>query len=270
MKTIRAIWMYLAVFALAVFICHYGFAAGGTGNVKQLGKQVYVWSFNEGQGKEVKDSTAGIVGKIIGDPKWTKGVSGKAGDFALELSGKAGNSQYIEVAHCKEIDIDEQLTMAAWVYPNSLPTGGQENKFTIMLKRYYLQLEPADGKASPLAYYFYQAQPEVYYLSDDKVEAKKWSHVALVWNGDEATFYINGKKSNTVKHKGPGESNPIVLKIGGEDVACCPRFFQGLLDDVTIANYALSEAELKGRIEALAVSSQGKLPAIWGALKAIH
>lgn len=262
--------MCLAVLTFTVIICYDGFTAGGTGNVKQLGKQVYVWSFNEGQGKETKDSNAGIVGKFIGDIKWAKGASGKAGDFALEFSGKAGSAQYVEVTHCKEVDIDEQITMSAWIYPDPLPVGGQENKYTIIIKRYYFQLEPADGKASPIAYYFYQAQPEQYYLSDAKVEAKKWSHVALVWDGVEATFYVNGKKSNKVNHKGPGESSATALKFGGEDAACCPRFFQGRIDDITIANYALSENEINAQVESLAVSSQGKLPVLWSALKAVY
>ena len=154
------------------------------------------------------------------------------------------------------------------MYPDSLPTGGQENKFTIIFKlTYYLQIEPNDGQKSPLAYYFYEAQPEQYYLSDATVKANEWTHVALVWDGTQATFYVNGKKSNTVNHKGPGKSNTNVVQFGGENAGCCPRFFQGRIDEITIANYAFSQNELNKTLEVLAVKPQGKLTASWGNIK---
>jgi len=118
MKKELSFLVCLIALAFVFCICESVFAAGGTGNVKQLGKKVYVWSFNEGQGKEAKDSTAGLVGNLVGDIKWGKGVSGKAGDFALQFSGKVGAAQYVEVPHSKEVDIDEAITMAAWVYPH--------------------------------------------------------------------------------------------------------------------------------------------------------
>lgn len=238
------------------------------GQRKRFGKKVYVWSFNEGSGKETKDSTAGLVGKLVGDIKWAEGASRNAGDFSLQFAGKAGSAQYVEVASSKEVDIDEQITMAAWVYPDSLPTGDQTTKFTIIFKlTYYLQIEPGDGKDSQLAYYFYEAQPEQYYLSDATVKEKEWSHVALVWDGNQATFYVNGKKSNTVTHKGPGKSNTNVVQFGGENAACCPRFFQGRIDNITIANYALSNDEVKQLVASLAVEKQDKLPITWSAIK---
>jgi len=86
MKKELSFLVCLIALAFVFCICESVFAAGGTGNVKQLGKKVYVWSFNEGQGKEAKDSTAGLVGNLVGDIKWGKGVSGKAGDFALQQS----------------------------------------------------------------------------------------------------------------------------------------------------------------------------------------
>jgi len=244
------------------------FSAGGKGNVKDLGKQVYTWSFNEGSGKETKDSNVGLVGKFVGDIKWVKGASQTAGDFALQFSGKVASAQYVEIAHSTEIDIDEQITMSAWVYPDHLPTGGQENKFTIIFKlTYYMQLEPNDGKTSPIAYYFYEAQPEQYYLSEATIKPKEWSHVALSWDGTKATFYVNGKKSNSANHKGPGKSNTNAIQIGGENAACCPRFFQGIIDNVTIANYALDDNKIRELVTSLAVDRQNKLATTWGVMK---
>jgi len=263
-KLIGAIIACLMVLSFATFLCADVFAAGGKGNVKQLGKQMYIWHFDEGSGKKTKDATAGLEGEFVGDIKWAEGISGKA----IELSGKVGSAQYVKVPHSNELDIDEQITMAAWIYPNSLPTGGQENKFTIVFKlTYYMQLEPGNGNASQIAYYFYEAQPEQYYLSDATVKPKEWSHVALVWDGTKATFYVNGQKSNTINHKGPGKINTNVVQFGGEDAACCPRFFQGKLDDIVIANYPLEQKELDTLMKASSVNPQSKLSITWGEIK---
>jgi hypothetical protein len=252
--------------SFANFICGDVFAAGGTGNVGQMGKQMYIWHFEEGSGTETKDATAGLVGTLVGDIKWTEG---KTGNTALEFSGEVDAAQYVEVEHSDELNIDEQITMAAWVYPDSLPTGGQENKFTIVFKAaYYLQLEPGDGAASPIAYYFYETTPPGYHISDGTVKPQEWSHVAVVWDGAQASFYINGEKdSKVVEQTGVGRTNDAAVKFGGEDADCCPRFTQGRLDDVVIANYALSEAEIGALMTTIAVQPQSKLSITWGEIK---
>ena len=67
--------------------------------------------------------------------------------------------------------MDEAITMMAWIYPDELPGGGQENKFTIFYKNtYYLQIEPGAGQ---LAYYFYDTSAPGYHISDGKVKARR-------------------------------------------------------------------------------------------------
>lgn len=254
----------LIVSVMSLSICQLGLAAGGKGNVKQLGEQIYVWHFDEGKGKETQDATAALVGELNGDVKWVEGISGTA----LQMAGSVGKAAFVEVPHSDEVDIDEAITMMAWIYPDELPAGGQENKFTIFYKNtYYLQIEPGAGQ---LAYYFYDTTAPGYHISDGKVKAKAWTHVALVWDGSEAQFYINGEPSGKpIAQKGPGRSMPDRdLRFGGENNGCCPRFFQGLLDEMMLANYALAAADIQQIInETLAISVRGKLATTWGDLK---
>ncbi|RKU09836.1 hypothetical protein C6501_14675 [Candidatus Poribacteria bacterium] len=261
MKTLKLI--ILSIF-LSLLLCQVGFAAGGKGNVEQLGKKLYVWHFDEGSGKETKDATAGLVGKFNGDVEWTDGILGKA----VQMAGKVGEPNYIEVPHSDELDIDKAITMMAWIYPDELPAGGQENKFTIFYKNtYYLQIEPGAGQ---FAYYFYDTDNEGYHISFGKVKAKEWSHVALVWNGAEARFYINGEHDGKViPQKGVGRSSPNkTLRFGGESNDCCPRFFQGRMDELMLANYPLSEADIQKIVkDTLDVSARGKLATTWANLK---
>ena len=261
MKT--QVYLMLCVF-LSLSICQVGFSAGGKGNVKQLGEKLYVWHFDAGKGDQTEDETAGLVGEFNGNVKWAEGISGSA----VEMAGKVGKADFIEVAPSDEVDMDEEITMMAWVYPEELPAGDQANKFTIFFKNtYYLQIEPGDGK---LAYYFYDTNNPGYHISDGKVKAKEWSHVALAWDGTEARFYINGETDGKViAQKGPGRSMPDrSLKFGGENNGCCPRFFQGRIDELMLANYALSEADIQKIInDTLDVSARGKLATMWGNLK---
>jgi hypothetical protein len=257
------IYSTLCVF-LSLSICQVGLTAGGKGNVKQLGEKIYVWHFDEGKGKQAKDETAGLVGEFNGDIKWGEGISGDA----VQMAGKAGKADFIEIAHSDEVDMDESITMMAWIYPDELPGGGQENKFTIFYKNtYYLQIEPGAGQ---LAYYFYDTSAPGYHISDGKVKAKEWSHVALAWDGSEARFYINGESGGkAIAQKGPGRSMPNkALRFGGENNGCCPRFFQGRIDELMLANYALSEADIQKIInDTLDVAARGKLTTTWGNLK---
>lgn len=257
------IWIILSLF-LSITICNDGFTAGGKGNQAQLGKKLYVWHFDEGSGNKVKDATAGLEGEINGDIKWTDGILGNA----VKMSGVAGKAQFIEIPNTNEIDIDAAITMMAWIFPDELPAEGQENKGTIFYKNsYYLQIEPGAGQ---LAYYFYDTTSPGYHISDGKIKAKEWSHVALVWDGSEAKFYFNGEHDGKViPQKGPGRSAPDrVLRFGGEANGCCPRFFQGSMDEVMLANYALSQADIQKIInETLDVSARGKVTTTWGNLK---
>ena len=100
--------------------------------------------------------------------------------------------------------------------------------------------------------------------------AGEWAHVAMVWDGSTIRFYVNGEQDPAeIDQKGPGRSTPgKTLRVGGEDNACCPRFFVGSIDDLAIANYAMSEAELSALItEALPVEPGGKLATRWASLK---
>lgn len=70
-----------------------------------------------------------------------------------------------------------------------------------------------------------------------------------------------------INQSGVGKSSAAhVLRFGGENNDCCPRFFQGRIDNITLANYAFSEDEIRS-MSALAVDSKDKLSITWGMLK---
>ena len=250
----------VAAFGLAGVVAH-----AAAGDVGEKGKQLYVWHLDEGSGVEAEEAGGdGPIGTFVGDLEWVEGVAGGG----VAMTGAAGDTQYIEFAGDDHLDITEELTLAAWVNLDALPADGDANKGTIYYKNtYYLQIEPPDGA---LAYYFYDTGTPGYHISGSTVPAGEWAHVAMVWDGSTIRFYVNGEQDPAeIDQKGPGRSTPgKTLRVGGEDNACCPRFFVGSIDDLAIANYAMSEAELSALItEALPVEPGGKLATRWASLK---
>ena len=226
-----------------------------------------IWNFDEGKGDVAKETNkTGNDGKFTGDGKdkikWVEGIAGKA----LEFSGKkAGGGQWVEVPHSDDMDIRDAITMEAWVYPTTI----NGDKRTIITKAaYYLQIEPT----SQVATYFYEVVPPGYHLSDGRVNENEWSHVAVTYDGKEIKFYINGKEdSEVIKAKGQIRSQASWgVHLGGERDGCCPRYFQGTIDEIQISNYAKTRDEiLKSMKDAASVSPQTKLPLVWGTIKQI-
>ena len=98
------------------------------------------------------------------------------------------------------------------------------------------------------------------------------SQIAVTYNGKEIKFYINGKEdSKVIKAKGKIKSQVSWgVHFGGERDGCCPRYFQGTIDEIKISNYAKTRDEiLKSMKDAAFVSPQAKLSLVWGAIKRI-
>ena len=222
-----------------------------------------IWLFDEGKGDTCKEANGtGNDGVFTGDGKdniqWVQGKSNKG----LEFSGETGAGQWVEVPHTGDTDIRDAITMEAWVFPTTI----DGDKRTIITKNaYYLQIEPS----SQIATYFYEVTPEVYHLSDGKVKKNEWTHVAVTYDGKEIKFYINGQQDKEViKATGQIRTNPgMGVHIGGEQDGCCPRYFQGIIDEVKISNFAKTQAEIQVSMGSSAVDKKGKLATSWGKLK---
>lgn len=220
-----------------------------------------IWHFDEGAGDVcVEANGSGNDGVFTGDGsaniKWVPGKSGTA----LEFSGETGAGQWVEVPNSEDTDVRDAITMEAWVFPTTI----DGDKRTIITKNsYYLQIEPT----AQIATYFYEADPPGYHLSEGTVPENEWTHVAVTYDGSEVKFYINGEQDNVVVAvTGQIRTNPEWgVHLGGEQDGCCPRYFQGIIDELKISNFAKTQAEIIGSMAP--VDKKGKLATIWGKLK---
>lgn len=214
-----------------------------------------VWTFDS-QADTTQDVTGLAEAGELVNAQWTP--DGKHGG-ALELAGDG----YLEVPHSDALDIQEAITMEAWVYPTEIAG----DKRTVFYKNsYYMQIEP-DVR---IAYYFYGTNPEGYHYSEDTLSENQWAHMAVVWDGSEVRFYIDGQLAGAaINQTGVGNSRPDrTLKIGGEANDCCPRFFVGKLDEVQLSNFAKTQDEIIASMGGfLSVQPVGKLSTRWASLK---
>lgn len=71
-----------------------------------------------------------------------------------------------------------------------------------------------------------------------------WHHVAGVYDGNEFRLYVDGKLDKSKSAWGNGDKNNSPVYIG-ENSEVLGREWNGLIDDVRIYSYALSDAEIK-------------------------
>jgi len=194
------------------------------------------WKFDETKGEIAKDSSGGNHnGTLNGDARWTKGKIGGA----IELDG---NGDFVQIAD-KAFDIGGQVTIACWVNIHSVPhdytaivtkgdsswrlsTLGSQRKFHASVNDWNKLV--VDGSAM--------------------VNTNEWHHVVMVYNNKEVRLYVDGKLDVTKSWKWGIARNGFDVLIG-ENAERKNRFFDGLIDDVRIYNYALKENDIMALYE---------------------
>jgi len=195
------------------------------------------WKFDETQGTTAADSSGnGHTGTLVGNARWAPGRIGGA----VELDG---SSAFVRIPDKKAFDFGGEVTAAAWVNIHSVPsewmaiitkgdsawrvsTLRQERMFHASVGDYKRHGDAAsvNGKTT--------------------VGADEWHHVAAVYDGNAVRLYLDGKLDETQPWTGGIDKNDFELLIG-KNAEQDGRFFDGLIDDVRIYNYALPENEIK-------------------------
>jgi hypothetical protein len=207
------------------------------GNAELVGLAGW-WKFDETSGNIAADSSGGNHnGTLIGNVKWAKGRIGGA----IELDG---HDSFVRIADKSAFDMADEVTVACWVNFRSVPvewtaivtkgdsawrlsTVNRERKFHMSVNDYNrndLDTISLNGSST---------------MSDGE-----WHHVAAVYNGSVMKLYVDGKLDATKPWDGGIAKNNFNVLIG-ENAEKSGRCFDGLIDDVRIYNYALSESEIK-------------------------
>ena len=200
---------------------------------------VGAWGFNESSGATAADASGnGNTATLVGGP------SRVAAKYGNGLSFDQVND-YLSVPNSSSLDISgSALTMSMWINPGSISGD------SVVLGKFWNA-----GMTSPFYQYGLElsnGRPQFYVGTgvgpaqagmDSALALNQWSHLAVVFNGSQAQFYVNGalvsSKSLNVNLTARGGQ----MRLGAD--ADTRQFYKGVLDNVRIYNRALTTSEVQ-------------------------
>ncbi len=224
--------------------------------------------FDEGSGNTTKDQSNHNNDGTLHQVQWAEGKYGKS----VEFSGAAGG--WVEVPDSPSLDITEQITLMAWVYPTQFT-----NEWFRIVNKCWA------GDTTPwMVYGFYEQAGTMgrigFTIAVDGGQEKlcrsgttpqlptnEWSHIAATYDGQMMRLYQNGVEVLSAAHTGTIDTNDVPVAIGRNSEGNREHYI-GRVDEVVIWKTALDASEINLSMDTpAAVEPGGKLPVRWGHLK---
>ncbi len=198
------------------------------------------WCMNENSGSIVFDSSGNNNHGIIHDAEWTQGIN----ESGLSFDG----ASCVKVNESNSLNIDEdQLTLEAWVKWNETPSNA-DDWANILFKEtdrawgphYQLQ---HDQNNEHFEFTISTIESDNAYLwSTTEVQKDVWYYVVGTYDGSEMKIYVNGSLENTKNVHGNFITSTKPVYLGCR--SGIERFFNGIIDEVSIYNYVLTPSQI--------------------------
>ena len=223
------------------------------------------FTFDEGEGNKAEDqSQSGLKGLLMDGAKFVK--DGKFGG-AVEF-GDAGCKVVVEAA--KELDITEEVTMAAWIFPLV-----SQHDSNVMGRRtagnaggYCMQWSGFGNAAKIETWIGLPGWKGTRDIQKIAPRLKEWHHVVAIYDGKMIKQYIDGKLDASVAGGGEIASQDVEFRVGQAQTGL--PSMTGKIDEVAVYDRALDLDEIKSDMKNgvyFAVDSKGKLATTWAHLK---
>src|SRR5581483_3371089 len=208
-------------------------------NVINNVQPVAVYSFNEATGYALADTggSSGVVAKMSGDTTFTQGHTGSAVHFG-------GTSGSVWIGRTDNVDIRGQITMAAWIKPDS--TSGTQtiiSRGTGVWPNFggtFLRI--ASGQYQ-LGYY-----DSAYHYAAASMpvgDIGTWVYLVGTYDGKSWNLYKNGALVATFASSRGSTYVDRAWRVGSNDNAQSPtEYFNGAIDSVRLYAQALSQSEV--------------------------
>ena len=202
-------------------------------------KLVAWWKFDEAEGSNVGDSSGNdFAGTLFGNPQWQP-TGGKIGG-ALAFDGI---DDYIDCGSHASLNLTEGVSVAAWIKLNG-PTEDQK-------------IVSNQGGVSGYKVSIYDNKVELEIRGSSLainrgveggtvLEPGTWYHIVGTYDqGVSIKTYVNAKLDRELETTSILAPSTGTLKIGRESFDYGDMYwFNGLMDDLRIYSYALSDAEV--------------------------
>ena len=205
------------------------------------------WTFDEGSGTTIQDSSGLGNHGILLNPKpntWTNGHSGTG----LYFDGTTGaNCTYVSIPDNASLHITNAISFAAWIRCDDIYRDA-----------------PILDKEGPgqLSYWFGAFGTANFGLllsgngnnwsiqdrNQGNISQGQWMHVASTWDGTTTRHYLNGVLlQETATFNGPLFISDAALVIGA-NVPFSNTAFKGIIDDARLYDHALNQTEINSLV----------------------
>jgi hypothetical protein len=200
------------------------------------------WTFDEGSGDLVYDSSGNDNNGTINGAQWDVGMYGQALSFN-------GQDNYVEVPNSDSLEIDTNVSIAAWIYwidagdgwqgiLSKGPMSGPGENYSLFVNRsgrfFHFVLALDVGRVQ-------QNSP------NDSVVSDEWQHVCCTWDGSVTRIYINGEVAMETDQVATLIPSNLPLRIGHREASS--HYWNGIIDEVRVYDHALTEAEVLAAME---------------------
>ncbi|MCX7997211.1 MAG: DUF2341 domain-containing protein [Patescibacteria group bacterium] len=205
------------------------------GDTSSCTPPVAEWKFDENTGTSVADTTGNNnTATFQNSPTWVRGKFGSG----LSLNG---TNAYLRVSTMTGLS-NTTGTISAWVYPTVSSPSTDEmivmgNRDT---NRIYLLRKQTTGNLALRLGSLASTDTGV------NIPTNTWSYVGMSWNSGNYTMYMNGKPVSTGTYSDLNSPLNGYSIIGAYDdlSGTVNSYFAGIIDQVTIFNYARTPAQI--------------------------
>lgn len=201
------------------------------------GRLIAWWKLDDGSGNTAADSSGNNRnGTLAGDVSWVDGITG--GALAFD-----GDGDCVDMGKDPSFDITNQITVSAWIKVSAFDKDWQ----TIIAKGDRAWRLQRNWGESTLEFacsgLVVPGTDWGKIFGKTNVNDGHWHHVAGVYDQEKIYLYIDGSLDASAAAPGTIRVNDEPVFIG-ENSQMTDRFWNGMIDDVRIYNYALSAEEI--------------------------
>ena len=197
------------------------------------------WWPGDGDTKDVANGNNGLL---------KNGATFAAGEVQQAFSFNGGTAQEVDVPHDNDQNPGAQITVDAWIFPNSNLESISNSHASIINKRtpgnsqgYAFELDN-ENVSNGLRFEMQTSNGGFAMLVPNATTPNVWQHVAVTYDGNTVTMYVNGVAVASQGKTGTINAVTNDLIIGRNIVN--GQSFPGLIDEVELFNRALTQGEI--------------------------
>ena len=198
-------------------------------------KLVASYAFNETNGSIVLDNSSNENNGVLSGA--TRTASGKYGR-ALSFNGQ---NNMVNISDSDSLDLTNEMTLEAWVYPTTVPRGWRP----IIVKEFLVDLSYSLYASSkpgnkPVQQVNVGGERTLQALS--QLPTNTWTFIVATYDGEVQRIYINGVEAANRNQSGIINASTGFLRFGGYPLY--KEFFAGRIDEIRIYNNSLTPLEI--------------------------